>query len=136
MAYAMTAHAKDCSVSIYKTYVPRGEGKPACDEQNLPAEFAGDLTILMGSLNQLGYTTSRFDQCSATQNPDTTYALVSQLGDCVQSGPSITCKLYAAIYENKNHTVVYENYIAGTGLLSVRLHLSEVLQKLPACSDL
>jgi hypothetical protein len=130
------SQAGDCSVGILKTYLPRSPGKNACDDKDLPAEFAANLSTLAQGLKERGYFAQKFDQCANGSDDKNAYSLVSQLGDCVQTGNSMSCKLYVALYDNGNNKAVFENTISGVGIGAVSLHISEALDSLPNCSSL
>ncbi|MFN7728133.1 MAG: hypothetical protein ACK5P7_03140 [Bdellovibrio sp.] len=109
----LSTFAKDCSLGIFKTYTPRSAGKSVCDENGLPAEFAGDLETPASGLSSRGYKAKKFNQCADGNKDKSEYSLISQLGDCVQTGGSINCKLYVALYENGTNQIVFENSIEG-----------------------
>jgi hypothetical protein len=131
-----TTFASNCDVAIYKTYMPRGNNQPYCDDQDLPASFAGHLPTLVDGLKAGGYTAKTYDQCANGDNTTATYLLVSQLGDCVQTGFLMSCKLYVALYNNKTKTYEYENTISKTGIGSATLFLSEAMNNgFPTCEE-
>ncbi|MGZ3692955.1 MAG: hypothetical protein ACXWQO_01810 [Bdellovibrionota bacterium] len=132
---APLAQAQDCSLAVYKTYMPLTPGNVICDENKLPAEYAGNLDPLLKGLAGFGYSAAKFDQCKNTESGKA-FNLVSQMGDCVQTGPALTCKLYVALYRDVNGKPIFENTIQGVGIGAVMLPLSEALKNLPACQAL
>ena len=136
MILASRAHATACPMGIYKTYLPRSSSKAVCDDKNLPAEFANDLTSLVGSLKKLGYDVVAYDQCANGNNDKNAYSLISQLGGCVQTGASIKCKVYVGLYDNRTNRAVYENTIPAAGADGFHFYINEALSSLPRCADL
>jgi hypothetical protein len=127
----------DCSVAILKTYMPKRPGKKVCDDHGLPAQFAGNLSDLSSGLASRGYSAIQFDQCSTpVSEVQQKYTLVSQLGDCNQSGATLTCSLYVALLNSQTSETDYTKTIGTTDTGSVTLHLSDALEDLPACADL
>lgn len=133
---AASAKAKDCSLAIYKTYLPTPSNKEACDDHGLPAEFFGEMTPLLLSLGQMGYKPERYDQCANGNQSKHAYSLVSQLGDCTQFFGTATCKLYVGLYDEKTDKPVYEKTIQTKTSSEITVHLSDALKELPKCSEL
>lgn len=128
------SQASNCEMAVLKTYIPRGPGKVVCDQQGLPAEFAGNLSTLFSKLRSLNYVPFKYDQCNPEgESISPKYSMMSQLGDCQQTGLLMFCRLYVGIYENATSKVVYENTIEGVGLGAVTLHLSTALANAPVC---
>jgi hypothetical protein len=128
----INAHAKDCSLAVWKTYMPNAPGKTVCDDKGVPAAYAGDLSTLKDGFATLGYKAKPYDQCANGHSPGTAYSLVSQLGSCVQSGASGTCKLWVAVYNEATNEKIYENTIQASGVGAVTLHISEALDSVAA----
>ena len=126
-----------CTVAILKTYQPYTHRFVACDDQNLPAAFAGNLNTLIYGLKGKQYIASTFDQCSNSQDLiKQKYTLASQLGDCVQSGISISCKLYVVLVDTKTSEVKFEKTTFHRGNFNVSAYLSEALSDMPNCDQL
>jgi hypothetical protein len=137
LTFTSLANAKDCSVLLGKTYIPRGPGRSICDGNNLPAEFANNLNQLSSELAKLGYKVTTFDQCAKSAvNETEKYVIGSQLGDCQQMGFYMTCSLLVRFIDAAKHEIVYTNTVTKTGFGSVTIELGEVLANLPACENL
>jgi hypothetical protein len=130
------AQAKDCTLAVYKTYMPNNPGKEICDEKGFPAEFgANSGTLLAGLSQQFGYKAAEYDQCEKGFKGPQAYTLVSQLGNCTQFGITMTCQLWVALFNEQTNKKLFENTITTTGIGGATGYIGQAVEGMPSCAQ-
>jgi hypothetical protein len=137
-AFALTApaFAKDCSVGVFKTYIPN-EGQKVCDDHGLPAEFTSGDEGLLAALQKKGYSAREYDQCAKGSNDPAAYSMITQMGDCSQAGNNVSCNFYVALIEEKTNKIVFENTMfVRDDASDTAYYFIKAMSALPNCSSL
>jgi hypothetical protein len=138
ISWIAPAFAKDCSVGVFKTYIPKDfPDQDVCDEHGLPAEFANGDEALIKKLNTLGYSAHEYDQCAKGHSDPASYSLITQMGDCTQTGNLVSCNMWVALIEEKSNKTVFENTIfVKDDASNTSYYFLQAMKALPRCSSL